>query len=199
MLKGRKGTPGKCVCDVLQAGVQFSAVILWNCTCLAISKATVIIFQACRFNCSGRCVCSYVGAAADSPCHRRRTRKWRSCEQQETKWQEWMSLHLYCKQFECHFSTFRTDCPSTSPFFLFFPELVWLPTSLCQVILFYLFYKVGWAWSTDNVTDTFFICCFLILCCERHYGLEHKLEVSNSTTLEICESGHLTDVNLLVC
>jgi hypothetical protein len=110
-----------------------------------------------------------------------------------------MSLHLYCKQFECHFSAFRTGYPSTFPFFLFFSELVWLPASLCQVILFYLFYKVGRAWSTDNVTDTFFICCFSIPCCERHYGLEHKLEVSNSTFLEICESGHLTEVNLLVC
>lgn len=159
------------VCGVLQAGVQFSAVILWNCAYLAISKATVLIFQTCRFNCSWRCVCSNVGAAADSSCHRRRTGKRRSCEQQETNWQEWMRLHLYCKQFECHFSTFRTHCPSTSPFFLFFYGLVSLPTSLCQVLLFYSFYKEGRDWSTDTFTDTFFIYCCLILCCERHYGL----------------------------
>ena len=165
--------PGRCwnvlrvhlenVCDVLQAGVQFLSVILWTCAYLAISKATGIIFQTCRFNCSGRCVCGYVGAAADSPCHRRRTRKRRSCEQQETNWQEWMSLHLSCKQFECHFSTFRTECPSSSPFFLFFSDLVWLPTSLCQVLLFYLFHIEGRAWSTDNVTGTFFIRCYCVV------------------------------------
>lgn len=67
-----------------------------------------------------------------------------------------MSLHLYCKQFECHFSTFRTDCPSASLFFLFFSGLVSLPTSLCQVLLFYLFYKERRDSSTATFTDTFF-------------------------------------------
>lgn len=44
----------------------------------------MIILQTWRFNCTGQCVCSYVGAATESKWHVRRTRKWRH-EQQEEK------------------------------------------------------------------------------------------------------------------